>query len=277
MQLKAVELEGRVPGRGVSAPRYHIERAAKGYRVVGPGFVLWEPTLREAVDWRMGLEAPGWRQPIAPPRPGADPDQRERCRTSRRTRGTRSARRADRQARRGSRARVSPLPAPPVRGHSSGHRVPQGRDPAVLFRRGSHVEHGRGGDSGLGAARGGDPPARSPDLHDRSTAGTSPGAPRCPSPSRGDCLFAASADRNRGLCVRLKALLAAQRHGGKRACPALLVVPRSGPRSPGARRDGEGSGRHGPGGWRRAPDAGKMARTHEDRPRRAPWSRRAVG
>jgi wyosine [tRNA(Phe)-imidazoG37] synthetase (radical SAM superfamily) len=70
MQLKAVELEGRVPGRGVHqppAPRYHIERAAKGYRVVGPGLLLWEPTLREAVDWRVELEAPGWRQPLVPP------------------------------------------------------------------------------------------------------------------------------------------------------------------------------------------------------------------
>ena len=51
---------------GESGPvtRFRIERADVGYRVVGPGLLVWEPTMGEAVEWRDVLEAPGWCYPI---------------------------------------------------------------------------------------------------------------------------------------------------------------------------------------------------------------------
>ena len=45
-------------------PRCHLERATEGYRVVGDNFLLWEPTLKEAIDDREELETPGWRYPF---------------------------------------------------------------------------------------------------------------------------------------------------------------------------------------------------------------------
>lgn len=58
--------------RGSTPPaaRYHIERAGVGYRVVGDGLLIWEPTLGEAVERREELEARGWRhRALPPPRP----------------------------------------------------------------------------------------------------------------------------------------------------------------------------------------------------------------
>jgi wyosine [tRNA(Phe)-imidazoG37] synthetase (radical SAM superfamily) len=52
------------------APRYRIERSPVGYRVVGDGFLDWEPTLGEAASWREAMESPGWRRDRMPPIPG---------------------------------------------------------------------------------------------------------------------------------------------------------------------------------------------------------------
>jgi len=52
--------------RRLPEPRYQIERAGTGYRVTGPGLIVWEPTLREAAGRREELEAHGWRYPPAP-------------------------------------------------------------------------------------------------------------------------------------------------------------------------------------------------------------------
>lgn len=41
---------------GTEAPRHRIERAASGYRVIGPGVLVWEPTLGEAAERREELE-----------------------------------------------------------------------------------------------------------------------------------------------------------------------------------------------------------------------------
>ena len=54
-------------------PRYRIERASRGYRVVGEGTVVWEETLREAAQCReelVGATAPA----AAAPAPGALPE-----------------------------------------------------------------------------------------------------------------------------------------------------------------------------------------------------------
>ncbi len=48
------------------APRYRIERADEGYRVVGEGLLIWEPTLGEAAERRDELESSGWRYPLQP-------------------------------------------------------------------------------------------------------------------------------------------------------------------------------------------------------------------
>ncbi len=45
------------------SPRYRIERARGGYRVVGPDLLIWEPTVGEAMERRAELETPGWRHP----------------------------------------------------------------------------------------------------------------------------------------------------------------------------------------------------------------------
>jgi wyosine [tRNA(Phe)-imidazoG37] synthetase (radical SAM superfamily) len=49
------------------APRCRIERAPLGYRLVGEGLLVWEATLREAMERREELEWPGWRYPPLPP------------------------------------------------------------------------------------------------------------------------------------------------------------------------------------------------------------------
>ncbi len=51
---------------GAPLPRYRIERSERGYRVVGEGLLIWEPTLIEAVERREELEAPGWRHALLP-------------------------------------------------------------------------------------------------------------------------------------------------------------------------------------------------------------------
>jgi len=48
------------------APRYRIERAAKGYRVLGPSLLIWEPTLGEAAERREELDGRCWHYPLAP-------------------------------------------------------------------------------------------------------------------------------------------------------------------------------------------------------------------
>jgi wyosine [tRNA(Phe)-imidazoG37] synthetase (radical SAM superfamily) len=52
------------------SPRFRIERSPVGYRVVGDGFLDWEPTLGEAASWREAMESPGWRRNRLPPIPG---------------------------------------------------------------------------------------------------------------------------------------------------------------------------------------------------------------
>ena len=54
------------------SPRFRIERARRGYRVVGPGLLIWEPSLGEAEERRAELEVGWWRYPAAPPAAGAD-------------------------------------------------------------------------------------------------------------------------------------------------------------------------------------------------------------
>ena len=46
---------------GEGAPRHRIERAPIGYRVRGPGILIWEPTLDEARARRDELELGRWR------------------------------------------------------------------------------------------------------------------------------------------------------------------------------------------------------------------------
>ncbi len=58
--------EGRCP----PAARYRIERAERGYRVVGPGLLVWEPVFRQVLERRQELEAPGWRHPLRSPLSG---------------------------------------------------------------------------------------------------------------------------------------------------------------------------------------------------------------
>lgn len=58
-------------------PRYRIERAEEGYRVVGDGVLVWEPTLSEAVERREELESGGagrWAYPLQPP-VAAEPEE----------------------------------------------------------------------------------------------------------------------------------------------------------------------------------------------------------
>ncbi|HYB12640.1 MAG TPA: radical SAM protein [Myxococcota bacterium] len=51
---------------GASFHRYHIERSEQGYRVVGEGLLIWEPTLIEAVERREELEESGWCHVLLP-------------------------------------------------------------------------------------------------------------------------------------------------------------------------------------------------------------------
>jgi wyosine [tRNA(Phe)-imidazoG37] synthetase (radical SAM superfamily) len=54
--------------RACTAPRYRIERAHRGYRVLGPDILIWEPTLGEAQERREELEVAPWRwAPAATP------------------------------------------------------------------------------------------------------------------------------------------------------------------------------------------------------------------
>ena len=55
-----------------SLARFHIERAPRGYRVVGPGLLIWEASLGEAVERRAELETGAWRHASAPPAAEAD-------------------------------------------------------------------------------------------------------------------------------------------------------------------------------------------------------------
>jgi wyosine [tRNA(Phe)-imidazoG37] synthetase (radical SAM superfamily) len=48
------------------AHRYRIERAAQGYRVLGPNLLIWEPTLGEAAERREELEGFRCCYPLAP-------------------------------------------------------------------------------------------------------------------------------------------------------------------------------------------------------------------
>ncbi|RIK89840.1 MAG: hypothetical protein DCC71_25805 [Proteobacteria bacterium] len=50
-------------------PRYWIERAPHGYRVVGPALLIWEPTLGEAQERRDEIEGGVARWRAAAPRP----------------------------------------------------------------------------------------------------------------------------------------------------------------------------------------------------------------
>ena len=64
-----------VPSRDPA--RFHIERAGLGYRVVGPGMVLWEETLGEAAERRDELESWNGGSPSSdtvPLRPAELPD-----------------------------------------------------------------------------------------------------------------------------------------------------------------------------------------------------------
>lgn len=57
----------RAGANGPRTPRYRIERASRGYAVMGAEIRVWEPTFREASEWRDELEAPGCRARLLSP------------------------------------------------------------------------------------------------------------------------------------------------------------------------------------------------------------------
>jgi wyosine [tRNA(Phe)-imidazoG37] synthetase (radical SAM superfamily) len=56
------------------SPRFRIERAPAGYRVIGPDLLIWEPSLGEAEERRAELEVGWWRHAAAPPAARAEDD-----------------------------------------------------------------------------------------------------------------------------------------------------------------------------------------------------------